>query len=122
MCIGAGIASCLHSDPLEGTITFTAHLRKAGGLFRGGKLRWFVEDANGRLEFEVDRKKFQARGPEGSRSKDHSRDTGEADDRTYSIQVEVTADRIVHRMKIGDSWITMDSQPAKGVSMADSGL
>lgn len=106
----------LRSGPLEGTITFTAHLRKAGGLFRGGKVRWFVEDAGGVSQFEVDRKKFQARGPEGSRSRDHSRDTGEADDRTYTIQVEVTPDRIVHRMKIGESWITMDSQPAKGAA------
>ncbi len=106
----------LHSGSLEGTITFTAHLRKAGGLFRGGKLRWFVEDAEGPSQFELDRKKFQARGPEGSRSKDHGRDTGEADDRTYTIQIEVTPDRIVHRMKTGEGWIVLDSQPAKGVS------
>ena len=36
----------LHSGHLPGTITFTAHLRKAGHLFRGGKLRWFVEDGD----------------------------------------------------------------------------
>jgi hypothetical protein len=105
----------VHSGPLEGTFTFTAHLRKGGGLFHGGKLRWFIEDGNGVSQFELDKKKFQAKGAAGSRSKEHSRDLGEEDDRTYSVQIEVTGDRIVNRLKVGDSWITMDSQPAQGV-------
>jgi hypothetical protein len=106
----------LHSGSLAGTFTFTARLLKGGGLFRGGKLRWFVEDGEGTTQFEVDKKKFQARGPEGSRSRDHSRDREEQDERTYTIQIEITPDHIVHRMKIGDTWKTMDTQPAAGVS------
>jgi len=106
----------LHSGPLAGTITFTAHLRKTGGLFRGGKLRWFVEDGDGLSQFEVDKKKFQAKGPDGSRSKEHSRDREEPDDRTYTIQIEITPDRIVHRMKFGERWLTVDSQQTSGVS------
>jgi hypothetical protein len=103
----------LRSGQLPGTITFTAHLRKGGRLFRGGKVRWFVEDGDGYSQFEVDKKKFLARGPDGSRAKDHLRDD---DDRTYTIQIDITPDRIVHKMKVGDEWFTLDSQPAKGAS------
>ncbi len=103
----------LHSGSLPGTITFTAHLKK-GGLFRGSKLRWFVEDGEGYSQFELDKKKFQARGPDGARSKDRLR--GGDDENTYTVQIDITPTRIIHRMKIAGSWITVDSQPAKDIA------
>lgn len=104
----------VQSGPLSGTITFTAHLRKSGGLFHGGKLRWFIEDGGSVSQFEVDKKKFQAKGPDGSRAREHARDRAEEDDRTYTVQIEVAGDRIVHRLKVGDSWTTVDSLQIKG--------
>ena len=101
------------SGPLGGTITFTAQLRKGGGIFRGGKLRWFIEDSDGYTQFEVDKKRFQAKGPDGSRSRDHGRDE---DDRSYTFQIDITPDHIVHRMKVGDKWFTVDNQPAHGTA------
>ena len=53
----------LKAGPLAGTITFTAHLLKAGGLFRGGKLRWFIEDGDGYSQFEVDKNASRPKGP-----------------------------------------------------------
>lgn len=97
------------SGGLNGTITFTANLRKGGGLFRGGKLRWFIQDGSQLYQFELDRKKFLSRGPDGSRSKSHK-----ADDGTYTVQIDVTPDRIVHRLRIGESWVALDTQPNKG--------
>ena len=105
-------------QPVEtpGTITFTAHLRKAGGLFRGGRLRWFVENNGGFSQFEVDKKKFSSKGALGSRNRDFGRDGAPDEDegRTYTVQIEITPDRIIHRMKSGPSWITVDSQPNTG--------
>ncbi len=69
-----------------------------------------MENGEGYSQFEVDKKKFLARGPDGSRARDHVRDD---DDRTYTIQIDITPDKIVHRMKVGDTWFTLDSQPAK---------
>lgn len=107
----------LHSGPLNGTIMFTARLRKAG-LFRSGKLRWFIQDGDGTSHFEVDKKKFQVRGPDGVRSREHShdRDRDDEDERTYTFQIDITPDRIVHRMKIRGDWITVDSEQTSGVA------
>ncbi|MBS1875870.1 MAG: PEGA domain-containing protein [Acidobacteria bacterium] len=109
----------VRSGPLNGTITFTANLRKGGGLFRGGKLRWFVEQGDGVSVFELDKKKFVSRGPDGTRSKQHA---AEEEDRSYTIQVEVTPERIVHRMRVGDSWVTLDSQANHAVPDAKFGF
>jgi len=98
------------SGPFVGTIVFTAHLRKAGGVFRGGKLRWFIEDGTGSTQFEVDKKRFQAKGPSGSISQEHARERTGADENTYTYQIDVLPDRIVHRMKAGDTWVTVDSR------------
>lgn len=103
----------VRSGSLDGTITFTAHLRKGGNLFRGGKLRWFVGDAEQSSQFEIDKKRFSAKGPGISRSTEHGRDGG-GDDRTFTIQVEITPERIVHRMKSGSGWVTLDSEPVTG--------
>lgn len=98
----------IRSGPLNGTITFTANLRKGGGLFRGGKLRWFIQDGDGYSQFELDKKKFTVKGPEGNRSKQHG---AEEDDRSFTVQIDITPDRIVHRMETGGNWITLDTQP-----------
>jgi hypothetical protein len=111
----------VQSGQLPGTITFTANLRKAGGLFRGGKLRWFVDDDAGYRQFELDKKKFSARGPDGTRSRDFGRGD-EGDDKTYTVQVEITPDRIVHRVRDGAVWVTVDSQPTRGTGEGKFGF
>ncbi len=103
----------VRSGSLDGTITFTAHLRKAGNLFRGGKLRWFVGDGEQASQFEIDKKRFSAKGPGISRSQDHGRD-GDGDDRTFTIQVDISPERIVQKMKSGSGWVTLDSEPVRG--------
>jgi hypothetical protein len=101
-----------------GTITFTAHLRKAGGLFRGGKLRWFLENEGGYSQFEVDKKKFTAKIPGGSsHTLEFGKESAVQDDeegKAYSVQIEITPERIVHRMKVGSTWVTVNSQPNRG--------
>jgi hypothetical protein len=98
----------------SGTITFTAHLVKSGGLFRGGKLRWFLDNPAGYSQFEVDKKKFSAKGDAGSRSREYDRDAADEDAKSFTVQIDVSADRIVHRMKVGEGWITVDTQPNRG--------
>jgi hypothetical protein len=105
----------VQSGQLPGTITFTAQLRKAGTLFRGGRLRWFVDDDAGYSQFELDKKKFSARGPGGSRSRDYGRDRDEDEDaKTFTVQVEISSDRIIHRVRDAGNWVTVDSHPTRG--------
>jgi len=101
------------SGPMNGTLTFVAHLVKAGGVFRGGRLRWFIEDATGGTQYEVDKRHFQAKGPAGSRSKDRGREQSDANEKTYAVEIDFTPDRIVHKMQTAEGWVTVDSQPAK---------
>ncbi len=112
----------LCSGPFTGTIAFTAHLRKAGGVFRGGKLRWFIEDSAGSTQFEADKKRFQAKGPAGSRSEEHARERAGEDERTYTFEIDILPDRIVHRMKAGNAWVTVDDFTAKWGATGKFGL
>ncbi len=95
-----------------GVITFTAHLLKGGGLFRGGKLRWFLQTEAGYSQFEIDKKKFVAKADGESRSREIDRPG--ADDKTFTVQIDITNDRIVHRLRNGATWMVLDSQPARG--------
>ena len=100
-----------------GVITFTAHLRKGGNLFRGGKLRWFVENEGGYSQYELDKKKFTAKIPGGSHSRDLGKGSAAEEDeegKAYTVQIEITPDRIIHRMKVGSSWETVDTQANRG--------
>jgi hypothetical protein len=101
------------SGPMVGTLTFTAHLVKAGGVFRGARLRWFIDDASGNTQYELDKRRFQAKGPAGSRSKDLPKEKGEEDEKTYAVEIELAPDRIVHKVRSGGSLVTIDSHPAK---------
>lgn len=114
----------VRTGQLQGTITFTARLKKAGGIFHSGKLRWFVQNGDNYSQFEVDKKKFQAKSPEGSRSRElgRDRDRDEAEERTYSFQIEITPDRIIHRMKSAAGWVTVDAQPARANSDGQFGF
>lgn len=101
------------SGPMVGTLTFTAQLLKGGNLFRGGRLRWFIEDGTGATQYEVDRRRFQAKGPAGQRSKDLPKDATAEDAKTYSFEIELSSDRIVHKIKSGSGWVTIDTHAAK---------
>lgn len=95
---------------LNGTITFTAQLRKAGGIFRGGRLRWFLDDDGRISQFEIDKKHFYT--PDGGRVIHDELD----ENKTYTIQVDVTPDRITQRLKVDEGWITLGSQPGRTIT------
>lgn len=101
------------SGPMVGTLSFTAHLVKGGGVFRGARLRWFIDDGSGSTQYELDKRKFQAKGPAGGRSKELPKEGGDEDPKTYAIEIDLTPDRIVHKVRSGGGFVTVDSQLAK---------
>jgi hypothetical protein len=113
----------IKSGPVNGTISFTAELKKGGGFLRGaGKIRWFVDYTNSKnyAVFELDKKNFQAKDVREGRAFDRERtqhNSGEL--RSVDIQVEVTGDRITNRMKVGQQWVVLDSWTQPGRDFTD---
>jgi hypothetical protein len=103
---------------LDGVITFTAQLRKGGlpltGFFRGGKLRWFIDDGQQYRQYEIDKKHFYADGDKVAHP--------ELDQRVFTVQIDISPQRIVQRMKDGDNWVVLGTQPGRDIANGEFGF
>lgn len=108
--------------PAKGTYTFTVQLIKGGGIFRGGHIRWYVDYVDNKNYglFEIDKKTFWAKEVTNGKSKDREKTQhGIENAKTFTIQVDVTPDHVVHRLKNGDTWLTLDSWTEPGRIFSD---
>jgi hypothetical protein len=103
---------------LNGVITFTAQLKKGGlglgGLFRGGKLRWFIDDGEQYSQFEIDKKHFYANGDKLPHP--------ELDQRVFTVQIDISPQRIVQRMKTANGWVELASAPGREIANGTFGF
>jgi PEGA domain len=98
--------------PAKGIFTFNVELRKGGGLFRGGRIRWVVQylEPKNYLLFELDRKNFWAEVVENGKKLEREKTELDLDDsKSYSIQIEILPDRLVHKLLKGNEWVVLDS-------------
>jgi hypothetical protein len=96
--------------PPKGVFTFTVELVKGGG--RSGQVRWCVQylDAKNYLLYELDRKTFWAGVIEkGKRLERVKAPDNLGSQKTATIQIEVTPDHLVQRVRVGDDWKVLDS-------------
>jgi hypothetical protein len=97
----------------RGTYTFTVELVKGGGVFRGGRIRWDVQhlDEKNYLAYEMDRKTFWAYVVEKGKKLERQKTPLQLDNgKTFTIQIEITPDHCVHKLKTGEAaWLTLDS-------------
>jgi len=100
-----GSRVAVKTGPLNGTITFTARMLKGGGMFRGPKVRWFIDDGDKVAQFEIDKKRFESKGGE--------EDAG--DEKAYSVQIDITPERVVQRVRVGGRWVVLSSQPGREI-------
>jgi hypothetical protein len=108
--------------PAKGTYTFTVQLLKGGNIFRGGHIRWYVDyvDPKNYGLFEIDKKTFWAKEVTNGKSKDREKTQhGLENQKSFTIQVDVTPDHVVHRLKNGDTWLTLDSWTEPGRVFSD---
>ena len=108
--------------PAKGTYTFTVQLLKGGNVFRGGHIRWYVDyvDPKNYGLFEIDKKTFWAKEVTNGKSKDREKTQhGLENAKSFTIQVDVTPDHVVHRIKNGDTWLTLDSWTEPGRIFSD---
>ncbi len=108
--------------PAKGTFTFTVQLIKGGNVFRGGHIRWYVDyiDPKNYGLFEIDKKTFWAKEVTNGKSKDREKTAhGLENAKSFTIQVDIAPDHVAHRMKNGDTWLTLDSWTEPGRIFSD---
>jgi hypothetical protein len=104
--------------PANGVFTFTVQLLHGGNLFRGGRIRWAVQYVDGKNYdlFELDKKYLWSKVIEGGKTFEREKhEHGLSDkEKSYTIQVDVSPGRLVHRLKKGDSWTVLDTWAEPG--------
>jgi hypothetical protein len=108
--------------PSKGTYTFTVQLLKGGNIFKGGHIRWYVDyvDPKNYGLFEIDKKTFWAKEVTNGKSKDREKTQhGVDNEKSFTIQVDVGPDHVVHRIKNGNDWLTLDSWTEPGRIFSD---
>jgi len=95
-----------------GVFQFTATLVKGGGLFRGGRIRWalnYVDNKNYAL-FELESKSFWAKEVVKGKTSDRAKTQLSLEKvKMFTVQVDVTPQRVVHTILIDGKWFSMDS-------------
>jgi hypothetical protein len=108
--------------PSKGTYTFTVQLLKGGNIFKGGHIRWYVDyvDPKNYGLFEIDKKTFWAKEVTNGKSKDREKTQhGVDNEKSFTIQINVGPDHVVHRIKNGSDWLTLDSWTEAGRIFSD---
>ncbi|MEO8027527.1 MAG: hypothetical protein ABI823_13690, partial [Bryobacteraceae bacterium] len=108
--------------PAKGIFTFTVQLLKGGGVFRSGRIRWFVDysDQKNYALFEMDKKYFYAKDVINGRTTERSKTPHDSEKQNeFTMQIEVAADRLVHKIRVGDQWVVLDSWNQAGRNFAD---
>ncbi|HTB12606.1 MAG TPA: PEGA domain-containing protein [Bryobacteraceae bacterium] len=108
--------------PAKGTFTFTVQLLKGGNIFKGGHIRWYVDyvDTKNYGLFEIDKKTFWAKEVTNGKNKDREKTQhGVDNEKSFTIQIDVAPDHVVHRIKNGDTWLTLDSWTEPGRIFSD---
>ncbi len=104
--------------PTNGTFTFTVRLLRGGSLFRGGRIRWAVQYADGKNYdlFELDRKALASKVIEGGKTYDRGKFEHGLNDKemSYTVQVDVSPGQLVHRIQNGENWLVLDTWKEPG--------
>jgi hypothetical protein len=112
----------------RGVLTFNVELVKGGGVFRAGAIRWCLQylDSKNYLLFEIDRKNFRAwvvkNGQKLERVPKTAHNLG--NQKSFAIQIDVTPDKLVQRVRGGDEWKALDnfSEPGRDFTQGKFGF
>jgi hypothetical protein len=91
---------------------FTVQLVKGGNLFHGGRIRWCLNyrDSKDYALFELTNQSFWVKDVSGGKSTDRAKTQLNLDKvKMFTVQVEVTPQRIVHTILIDGKWFPMNS-------------
>lgn len=118
---GAGFIP--YNLPANGVFTFTVQLVKGGSIIRGGKIRWCVNytDKQNYALYEMDNKNFWAKvvvkGKTFERTHTQLKDLEKQ--KSFTIQIDVTPEHVVHKMFAGGEWVNLDSWAETGRNFSE---
>lgn len=96
----------------KGVFQFTVELVKGGGLFHGGRIRWALnyQDNKNYALFELEAKNFWAKEVVKGKTTDRAKTQLNLEKvKTFTVQMDVTPQRVVHTILIDGKWFSMDS-------------
>jgi hypothetical protein len=105
----------------RGVFNFTLNLLRGGNIFRGGRVRWFLDYTDNRnyALFEMDDTNFWAKDVVNGRTRDIARTIHKQGEKTWVLQIEVSPERVVHKMQIGDQWYLLYTWDQAGRDFTD---
>ena len=106
----------------NGVFQFTVQLVKGGGIFHGGRIRWGLnyQDNKNYALFELDSKNFWAKEVIKGKTSDRAKTQLNLDKvKMFTVQVDVSPQRVVHTILIDGKWFSMDSWTDTGRNFTD---
>ena len=109
------------ASPTSGTFVFSAMLAK------GRRLQWVVNytDANNYVLFQMDDNNFYRSAVRNGEKTDEIKIPNKSEKKSFrTIQIRVEPNQIVHQIKQGDSWLSLDrwAQPGSNLTQGKFGF
>jgi pimeloyl-ACP methyl ester carboxylesterase len=108
----SGQAFLAYKKVPNGVFQFTVQLVKGGNLFHGGRIRWCLNyrDSKNYALFELSNQNFWVKDVSGGKSTDRAKAQLNLNKvKMFTVQVEVTPQRIAHTILIDGKWVSMNS-------------
>src|SRR5262249_25454111 len=111
-----GTATLTLGPPPRGVMDFTVHLLKGGNVFRGGRVRWAInyKDSKNYAFFELDDENFWTKDVVNGKSKERTKTAHKQKDKIWTIEIEISPERIYHKMMVNGQWFQLDDWKAPG--------
>jgi hypothetical protein len=108
-------------QPSTGVFIFSARLLK-GGVFTK-HIQWRVNNVDDKnyVHFQLDKKTLQSRIVSNGKSVERPKVQIEGQE-PFTLQIEISADRIVHKMREGDQWVVIDTLPQANANQGKFGF
>lgn len=123
-----GAATLTYGLRPNGVFTFSIYLFRGGNLFRGGRVRWFLNyiDAANYSLFELDEDNFWAKTVTKGKTVDRKKVAHKQNknNRVWNIQVNVSPARMIHKIQGDNDWIDLDnwSDPSRDFTTGKFGF
>jgi hypothetical protein len=111
------------ASPSEGTFTFAVYLVRGGNVFRGGRVRWFMDytDPKNYIVSELDENNLTIREVVNGKSTEHAKvkHNVESKEKAWAIEIEISPDSLIQRIQKDQQWITLDTWNKSDRNFAD---
>lgn len=118
---GAGFVP--YKLPAKGVFAFTVSLVKGGGFLHSSHIRWAVDykDAKNYALYEMDNKNFWAKVVTNGKTfeRTHTQLKDLEKQKSFTIQIDVTPEHVVHKMFVDGDWISLDSWAETGRNFSE---